>query len=206
MNGAKIRNQIQIPLQNGKMRGQLFTFSGLSDGLEHIALQLGEGNPSTAPLVRIHSECLTGDVFGSAKCDCGPQLSEAMSKISSHGGYLLYLRQEGRGIGLYNKIDAYALQSEGLNTYAANRALGFPEDMRDFRCAAEMLKALGVNQIELLSNNPRKLSQIQKYGIEVVQRRSTQFFENPENANYLQAKSQFGGHLFPSLFKIVAEV
>ena len=206
MNRPKIRNQIQIPLQNGKMSGKLSTFYGLSDGLEHIAIQLGEINSSLVPLVRIHSECLTGDVFGSAKCDCGPQLSEAMSDIAQRGGYLLYMRQEGRGIGLYNKIDAYALQSKGLNTYAANRALGFPEDMRDFKCAAEMLKALGVHQIELLSNNPRKLSQIQAYGIEVLTRRSTQFYENPDNASYLKTKCQFGGHDFSSLMKIAAEV
>ena len=126
----------------------MFTFPGLADGKEHLALGLGDPDAARgAPLVRPHSECLTGDVFGSARCDCGPQLREAVERITEAGGYLLYLRQEGRGIGLYAKLDAYALQDAGLDTYEANLALGHGEDERDYTAAAQMLRPSGVDRI-----------------------------------------------------------
>src|SRR5205823_9637750 len=136
---------------------RVFSFEGLVDRREHLAFALGDRTaPHSAderrvPLIRPHSECLTGDVFGSARCDCGPQLREAVERIASTGGVLLYLRQEGRGIGLYNKLDAYALQDAGLDTYEANTALGFAEDARDYTAAAQMLAALGVGPLDLLS-------------------------------------------------------
>jgi GTP cyclohydrolase II len=181
----------------------VFTFSGLYDEREHVALALGDqaapaaaasngsaDRRSAVPLVRVHSECLTGDVFGSQRCDCGPQLREAVERISEVGGYLLYLRQEGRGIGLYNKLDAYALQDAGLDTYEANVALGFAGDERDYTVAAQMLRALGVDRIELLTNNPDKLAQLEDAGITVDRRVPTARHLSPVNGRYLAAKEQ----------------
>nr|WP_225956333.1 GTP cyclohydrolase II [Amycolatopsis lexingtonensis] len=168
------------------------TFRGLEDGGEHLALVLG--TPGDVPLVRPHSECLTGDVFGSARCDCGPQLAEAVQRISETGGYLLYLRQEGRGIGLYNKLDAYALQDGGLDTYAANAALGLPEDARDYAVAAQMLKALGAGEVDLLSNNPDKAAQLRAAGISVREQVPTGVFATDSNVRYLRAKAEQTGH------------
>src|ERR1700752_5228347 len=144
------------------------SFTGLTDGQQHVALELGRPAAATLPLVRLHSECLTGDVFGSQRCDCGPQLREAVERIARHGGYLLYLRQEGRGIGLYDKLDAYALQDGGLDTYDANLALGFGADERDYTVAAQMLRALGVRRVALLTNNPDKVRQLEGLGVDVA--------------------------------------
>ena len=130
------------------------TFDGLADGLEHLAIVLGD--PGDVPLVRLHSECLTGDVLGSRRCDCGPQLHEAVDRIEAVGGYLLYLRQEGRGIGLYAKLDAYLLQDRGLDTYDANLALGYAADARDYTVAAQMLGALGVDRLAPAHQQPRQ--------------------------------------------------
>jgi GTP cyclohydrolase II len=169
--GAAVRTRVTVPLRFADgyaTTAEVMTFTGLADGREHLALGLGDwrgalarsasGGP--APLVRPHSECLTGDVFGSERCDCGPQLREAAERITDAGGLLLYLRQEGRGIGLYAKLDAYALQDAGLDTYAANRALGRGEDERDYAAAAQMLHALGADRVRLLSNNPDKAAQL----------------------------------------------
>ena len=146
------------------------------------------------PLVRLHSECLTGDVFGSQRCDCGPQLREAVERITEHGGYVLYLRQEGRGIGLYDKLDAYALQDRGLDTYDANLALGHRADERDYTSAAQMLRALGANRIGLLSNNPDKSAELARLGITVARQVPTALHLTGANAAYLATKARRGGH------------
>lgn len=193
---TSVRARVRIPLRFADgyaAEAEAVTFHGLADGQEHLALKLGD--PAEVPLVRLHSECLTGDVFGSARCDCGPQLREAVERIAGTGGYLLYLRQEGRGIGLYNKLDAYALQDGGLDTFAANAALGLPEDGRDYRPAAQMLGALGVSAVDLLSNNPDKAEQLTAYGIGVRERIVTGVFANGTNIRYLQAKVEQAGHL-----------
>jgi GTP cyclohydrolase II len=165
------------------------------DGEEHVALVIGAfgGKP---PLVRLHSECLTGDVFGSLKCDCGPQLREALRLIAAAGGgVLLYLRQEGRGIGLANKLRAYALQDRGLDTVEANERLGFADDERDYDHAAAMLRELGVDRVRLLTNNPAKQAGLAAAGIEVVERVAHHMPANPHNADYLAVKRGKSGHL-----------
>src|SRR3954471_14452733 len=173
---ATVRRRVAVPLQTPdgfSAQADVVTFEGLADGREHLALRppdwqraLRRGAAGgAAPLVRPHSECLTGDVFGSERCDCGPQLREALERVADTGGLLLYLRQEGRGIGLYAKLDAYALQDRGLDTYEANVALGRGEDERDYTAAAQMLLALGAKRIRLLSNNPDKAAQLDVLGI-----------------------------------------
>jgi GTP cyclohydrolase II len=174
---------------------QIVAFRGSDDGQEHVALVIGAfgGKP---PLVRLHSECLTGDVFGSLKCDCGPQLKEALRIIGeAGGGVLLYLRQEGRGIGLANKLRAYALQDRGLDTVDANRRLGFGDDERDYAHAAVMLKALGIDRVRLLTNNPNKVAGLDAAGVEVVERVAHHMPANPHNADYLATKRKKSGHL-----------
>jgi GTP cyclohydrolase II len=172
--------------------GELVTFNGLADAGEHVAFLIRpwEG----VPLVRVHSECLTGDVFGSTRCDCGPQLDEAIRRIADTGGIVLYLRQEGRGIGLYNKIDAYRLQDSGADTFEANRLLGRGADERSYLVAAQMLTALGVGRIRLLSNNDDKVSQLSRYGIDVVAVESTEVYLTSANGGYLEAKVVQAGH------------
>ncbi|MDO9356530.1 MAG: GTP cyclohydrolase II, partial [Solirubrobacteraceae bacterium] len=179
-----VRTKVRVPLTLGDgFRGEadVFTFNGLSDGLEHLALGMGDYENNPVPLVRPHSECLTGDVLGSERCDCGPQLREALERTSVAGGYVLYLRQEGRGIGLYNKLDAYALQDAGLDTYEANNAVGFEDDLRDYRSAAEMLVTLGANHIDLLTNNPQKAQSLTDLGISVREVLPTGVFATPDN-------------------------
>jgi len=190
---AAIRAQVRVPVRfpDGYATTALVTsFTGLADGREHLALRLG--TPGALPLVRPHSECLTGDVFGSERCDCGPQLREAAERITESGGYLLYLRQEGRGIGLYDKLDAYALQDGGLDTYEANLALGHAADERDYTVAAQMLGALGVSRLALLSNNPDKAEQLARLGVRVAARVSTAVHLSEANADYLATKAQHG--------------
>lgn len=191
---AKLRPGIEIPFFDGRYNGVFYGFDGLADTKEHIAIRLGNPEKTDVPLVRLHSECLTGDVFGSMRCDCGAQLAEAVDRIQTHGGYLLYLRQEGRGIGLYSKLDAYRLQAVGMNTFEANRALGFEGDMRDYKVAAQMLIALGHRRISLLTNNPDKVRQLGEYGIEVVDRVGTGVHCNVHNHSYLTSKADAGGH------------
>lgn len=191
---ATIRRHINLPMLHGKLSGDVFSFDGLADPGEHIAVGLGAWQSVEVPLIRLHSECLTGDVFGSQKCDCGQQLAEGMTRIVAEGGFLLYLRQEGRGIGLYNKLDAYALQAGGKDTFEANRVLGFADDLRDYRAAAQMIRALGHQRIRLLSNNPEKEQQLRSYGIEVVARLPTEVYQNTHNTAYLYAKATHAGH------------
>ncbi|MEU2420580.1 GTP cyclohydrolase II [Streptomyces sp. NPDC007851] len=197
---ATQRARVRVPLRFSdgySVNSELVTFHGLTDGQEHVAVVLGDPAPGTLPLVRLHSECLTGDVFGSARCDCGPQLREAVERIADRGGVLLYLRQEGRGIGLYNKLDAYALQDQGLDTYEANAALGLPEDARDYTAAAQMLQALGHGELDLLSNNPDKAEQLRGLGITVRDRVPTGVFSTAHNVRYLRAKVLHTQHTLP---------
>ena len=201
---ARIRTQLTLPIElpdGFETTARVFTFDGLVDGREHLALGLGDRRcaqlseaRSYPPLVRLHSECLTGDAFGSQRCDCGPQLREAVERISEVGGYLLYLRQEGRGIGLYAKLDAYALQDQGLDTYAANRALGHADDERDYTSAAQMLSSLEVSEIDLLTNNPDKPAQLRRLGIGVRRVLPTGVYATAANVRYLQAKASRSGH------------
>ena len=196
---ATVRRQVSVPLRFADgyaAPARLFTFAGLVDGREHVAIGLGEADREV-PLVRLHSECLTGDVLGSARCDCGPQLQEAIARISHTGGYLLYLRQEGRDIGLYNKIDAYALQEDGLDTYEANRALGFAEDERDYAVAVQMLGALGVTRVALLTNNADKVAQLEALGVDVVERVPTGVHRSDANGRYLATKLRRHPESFP---------
>ena len=174
---------------------QIVAFRASDDGQEHVALIVGAfgGRP---PLVRLHSECLTGDVFGSLKCDCGPQLRQALQLLGREGGgVLLYLRQEGRGIGLANKLRAYALQDRGLDTVDANLRLGFADDERDYAHAAAILRALGAESVRLLTNNPAKVAGIEAEGIQVVERVGHHMPANPHNADYIATKRRRSGHL-----------
>ena len=201
---ATVRTSVTVPLRfadGWTTQAQFLTFDGLVDGKEHLAIGLGdwqgalEGRTAAGrPLVRPHSECLTGDVFGSLRCDCGPQLREAAERIAQAGGFLLYLRQEGRGIGLYAKLDAYALQDGGLDTYAANRALGRGDDERAYTTAAQMLHALGAPSIDLLSNNPDKATQLEALGVTVGVRVPTGVHLSGANAAYLRAKVTHTAH------------
>ena len=200
---ATIRTQVELPLRFADgytADARVFTFDGLVDKLEHLAFALGDhtvlhsADARRVPLIRPHSECLTGDVFGSERCDCGPQLREAVERISAVGGYLLYLRQEGRGIGLYSKLEAYALQDAGADTYAANLALGHAEDERSYVAAAQMLHALGVSRVALLSNNPDKARQLSSCGVTVVEQVPTGVFVSAANHRYLETKARRGRH------------
>jgi GTP cyclohydrolase II len=202
---ATVRTRVTVPLRFADgyaTTAEVLTFDGLADGREHLLLALGDwrralvrsaaGGP--APLVRPHSECLTGDVLGSERCDCGPQLREAVERIAGAGGFLLYLRQEGRGIGLYAKLDAYALQDAGLDTYQANVALGRGEDERDYTAAAQMLLAVGAGRVRLLSNNPDKASQLDVMGITVTDVVPTGVHLSAANERYLTAKRDRTAH------------
>lgn len=188
--------EIRLPTQFGDFKA--IGYSNVIDDKEHVAIVKGNvsENESESVLVRVHSECLTGDVFGSNRCDCGPQLHAALQKIEQAGkGILLYMRQEGRGIGLINKLKAYKLQEQGYDTVEANEQLGFPPDLRDYGIAAQILKDLGVKKIKLLTNNPRKISELSNYGLEVEERVALQMPIKPENKNYLTTKYKKLGHL-----------
>jgi GTP cyclohydrolase II len=220
---ATIRTQVMVPLRFSdgfSTPARVFTFEGLADGGEHVALGLGDhakplgtgadslgarADAVTPALTRLHSECLTGDVFGSSRCDCGPQLREAVARIAARGGYLLYLRQEGRGIGLYAKLDAYVLQDDGLDTYEANVALGYDPDERDYTVAAQMLFTLGQSTVALLSNNPDKANQLRRLGVTVSEMVPTGLHLSDENARYLATKRRRGAHRLEMAHLIGAE-
>ncbi|KPH26620.1 GTP cyclohydrolase II [Vibrio coralliilyticus] len=193
---AEVRARVDFKVgKNSDIEAELLSFKGLKTDKEHVAIIFKQADKTqSSPLVRLHSECLTGDVFHSSRCDCGEQLDETINKMGESGGIILYLRQEGRGIGLYNKIDAYKLQSEGLNTYEANNHLGFGDDLRDFTEAAQMLKALSVNKIRLITNNPKKIRELKEHGIEIEDTVNTSAHIKDGNEGYLKAKVSHGKH------------
>ncbi len=186
--------EVRLPTEYGEFTA--IAYSNEVDHKEHVALVKGKISPDKPAMVRVHSECLTGDVFQSHRCDCGPQLEAALKQISTaECGVLLYLRQEGRGIGLINKLKAYALQEQGLDTVDANLKLGFKPDLRDYGIGAQILKDIGVRKMRLLTNNPRKIKGLRGYGMEVVERIPLQMKENKDNAHYLHTKHEKLGHL-----------
>ena len=187
--------EINLPTSFGDFNAIAYTND--LDGREHIALVKGDINPHEPTLVRVHSECLTGDVFGSHRCDCGPQLEAALKQIEEEGkGVLLYMRQEGRGIGLLNKLKAYKRQEEGYDTVEANHKLGFPADLRDYGLGAQILEDVGVRKMRLLTNNPRKIKGLHGYELELVERVPLKMESNKNNEKYLQTKRDKLGHLF----------
>ncbi|MBA41194.1 MAG: GTP cyclohydrolase II [Euryarchaeota archaeon] len=182
----------RLPTSHGDFRIRVFHEDS---GLDHVALTLGEMEGPDPVLVRVHSECLTGDAFGSLRCDCGPQLDSALRQISERGwGALIYLRQEGRGIGLHAKIQAYHLQDQGADTLDANLKLGLPGDARNYDIAAQILQSIGVTRISLLSNNPDKVQQLQKHGINVDERMPLLAGIGDDNREYLKTKLERMGH------------
>lgn len=183
----------KLPTASGEFELMLYETS--VNDLQHVALVKGPVGDGAPVLVRVHSQCLTGDVFGSCRCDCGPQLHRAMERIAEEGrGVLLYINQEGRGIGLANKLKAYALQDEGLDTVEANRALGFGPDLRDYGIGAQILVDLGLKDLRLLTNNPRKIVGLEGYGLRVVERVPIEVAPHPANAKYLETKRDKLGH------------
>ena len=200
MNARKIEfqptRQAHLPTRYGDFTAKVFP-DPEDASKHHFALVHGDLEGLSPPLVRMHSECLTGDVFGSLRCDCGEQLAEAIRLITeAEEGVLLYLRQEGRGIGLENKIRAYSLQDRGLDTVEANHHLGFPDDLRDYRFAGEILRSLGIHRLRLLTNNPRKMSALEEQGVVIVERQPLIVPSNSQNERYLATKRSKLGHLF----------
>ncbi|MDA3883022.1 MAG: bifunctional 3,4-dihydroxy-2-butanone-4-phosphate synthase/GTP cyclohydrolase II [Bacteroidales bacterium] len=190
---VEMGDMVKMPTDFGDFN--LVPFRQLSNGLEHVALIKGEWTPSEAVLVRVHSSCLTGDVFHSQRCDCGHQLEEALRRVNTEGkGVVLYMNQEGRGIGLFNKIKTYKLQEEGLDTVEANIELGFKDDERDYGVGAEILRKLGVKKMRLLTNNPTKRAGLEGHGLEIVENVTIEVQMNPHNEFYMQTKKNKMGH------------
>ncbi|MDX8382568.1 MAG: bifunctional 3,4-dihydroxy-2-butanone-4-phosphate synthase/GTP cyclohydrolase II [Ghiorsea sp.] len=190
--------EVRLPTEFGDFK--MIGYSNVVDDAEHVALIMGEPTADQSCLVRVHSECLTGDVFTSRRCDCGSQLHAAMKQIADAGcGVLLYLRQEGRGIGLFNKLRAYSLQDAGHDTVEANQKLGFKADLRDYGIGAQILRDLGLKRLHLLTNNPKKIIALDGYGLEVVERVKLDTFAHDENIHYLTTKRDKMGHLFDTL-------
>jgi 3,4-dihydroxy 2-butanone 4-phosphate synthase/GTP cyclohydrolase II len=189
---VEFEETINLPTDYGDFSCHLYRV--LTDGSHHVALTRGEIDPSKSLLVRVHSECLTGDVFTSRRCDCGSQLHTALAHIAKEGGVLLYLRQEGRGIGLAAKIHAYKLQEEGLDTVEANEKLGFASDLRHYGVGAQILHHLGVRKIRLLTNNPKKVVGLEGYGLEIIDQIPIRSEANPHNKRYLDTKRDKLGH------------
>lgn len=183
---------IKLPTDHGEFDCHLYRIE--TDGSHHLALSHGEIDPNKPTLVRVHSECLTGDVFASKRCDCGGQLDDAMARIAEEGGVLLYLRQEGRGIGLAAKIHAYKLQEQGLDTIEANEKLGFSADLRDYGMGAQILQDIGLGKIRLMTNNPKKVVGLEGYGLEIVEQLPINRPSNPHNERYLETKRSRMGH------------
>lgn len=185
----------RLPTRHGEFT--IHAFEDPSDKKEHIALSMGKLDDGAPVLVRVHSECLTGDGFGSLRCDCGPQLEAAMKSVAEAGrGVILYLRQEGRGIGLANKIRAYCLQDQGADTVEANEQLGFASDLREYSMCKDMLAHLGVKSVKLMTNNPLKVEALKENGIEVAERVPLMTGRNPYNEQYLETKQDKMGHMF----------
>lgn len=189
-----VHNAVPVPLKSSGLKTSFITFNGLEDAKEHFAIRYEHVESAGIPLVRVHSECVTGDLFHSLRCDCGEQLAYSLRSFEKEGGILIYLRQEGRGIGLKAKLDAYLLQMEGHDTFEANRLLGHPEDDRDFSIAAQMLIAMGEPKVRLLTNNPQKQNALITSGIEIATVLRLPTFTTAENKKYLAAKRQ-SGHL-----------
>ena len=190
----EVGSEVDMPTDYGHFR--LIPFRQKSNGLEHFALIKGEWNDDDTVMVRVHSSCATGDILGSKRCDCGEQLHKAMQMIEAEGrGVLVYMQQEGRGIGLMNKIAAYKLQEEGLDTVDANVHLGFKPDERDYGCGAQMLRHLGIHKMRLLTNNPVKRVGLEAYGLEIIENVPIEITPNPYNLRYLQTKRERMGHL-----------
>jgi 3,4-dihydroxy 2-butanone 4-phosphate synthase/GTP cyclohydrolase II len=187
---------VKLPTEYGDFTANAYKFAGDDDEIVHLALVKGDVSSVDSVLVRVHSECLTGDTFGSLRCDCGAQLHSSMKMIEDEGvGVLLYLRQEGRGIGLMAKLKAYELQEHGLDTQDANIALGFPPDLRDYGVGAQILVDLGIKRIRLITNNPRKMIGLEGYGLEITERVPLEFPPNEHNMKYLQTKCCKMGHV-----------
>ncbi len=185
----------RVPLRAAE-HARVHVFRPQDGGEEHYAIEVGRPDPEAPVLARLHSACFTGDILGSMKCDCGPQLNAALNQMGTEGsGILLYLNQEGRGIGLANKMRAYSLQDQGFDTVEANHRLGFEDDERDFRIGSEILRRMGIGQVRLMTNNPNKIAMMEACGIAVTERVPLKVGETPHNANYLATKSRKSGHL-----------
>ena len=190
-----IVEQVQVEMPTAYGDFQLRAFKDQSNDQDHLVLTKGTWTEDEAVLVRVHSSCLTGDIFGSCRCDCGPQLHKAMELINKEGkGAIVYMNQEGRGIGLLNKLKAYKLQEEGLDTYEANEKLGFKPDERDYGIGAQMLRAIGIRKMKLMSNNPKKRTGLIGYGLEIIENIPLEIESNIHNERYLETKRDKGGH------------